>query len=292
MKLFVTAGFGQLLTPFWISRARKIAHGVRQEIPSGFYAETIHRIAGEIADSGLDAIFLVNGWLWGNPDGTGVHKDAGRKPTPGHCFDVTGEILWAWERSDNPNKGQLMLEVGPEINIDPVYKRDVEQLLECVHAVASATDVAKSQVPVIAGSVSNVRPDDGVLHLNMWVRRLKAKYWVGVHPYRTTAQPEHFEGYDSQRDMALELKQILSDRPFAITESGWHDSLQKSGGFLCKKESRFSREEVADFAQRDAEIWRELGAELYSWYQIRDGDSSDPTTQTATRNPSPKHSRS
>lgn len=275
MKLDVSAGFGELVTEPWLDRVRSVAGGIRQDIPNGLHATAVHALVREIALSGLDMISLVAGWLWGWPDGSGIHRDERRKPTPGQCFDIVGEVVWAWDEARNSNKGCLLLEVGPEINIDPVYAKNFGHLLECVSAVHQRLKVmGRQDVPIMAGSVSNIDRDDGMKYLRAWLPRLHDRYWVGVHPYRTTRKPDKFKGYASADEMKQDLLSLISGRPFAVTEAGWHDARQTYGGVFgaCKSESQFTPDEVARFAIEDIDFWKGAGAERYCWYQIRDGD--------------------
>lgn len=283
-RTYVAAGFGEPITKPWLELARKVATGVRQDIPNGLHAKAVNRLVEEVAKSGLNAIFLVGGWQWGDADGLNVHGNKDAHPTPQGVAASTAQVLWAAKHYGMEDR--TIIEVGPELNIDPLYKRDLEPLRDICHAAWGAIWTHAPGTTMIAASVSNLAKNEGMKSLEKWLRDLPEQWWAGVHPYRTRGpsdeQPDTFSGYDSPESMLSRLKQILDGRPFAITEAGWHDGEQtyKSGPLnLCTKTSQYSRGEVATWARWDIEFWREAGAELYAWYQIRDGREDDPDSE-------------
>lgn len=290
MRTYVSAGFGEPIGKTWLELARKVASGVRQDIPSGLHAQAVNRLVEEIAKSGMHAIFLIGGWLWGNPDGTYIRMNRAQKPTQAKIAATAGQVLWAAEHYGMGNR--VVLEVGPEIDIDPIYKRDLGGLEENCHAVWQAVQTHSRGTPMVAASVSNVRKRDGLRHLGKWLKRAPHRWIAGVHPYRTASRPDSFDGFGSPDQMLKELRVVLAGRKFAITEAGWHDAEQvhRVGpfGLECvprwlkfrRRTSQFSRSEVATFAQWEIDFWREAGAELFAWYQIRDGHANDPDTET------------
>lgn len=290
MKTYTVAGFGELIGKGWLELARVVASGVRQEIPNGLHARAVNRLVEEIAQSRMHAVFLVGGWLWGNPDGTHIRQSRELKPAASEVAGVASQVLWAakhygmWPRT--------ILEVGPEINIDPVYKHELRGLEDNCIAVWDVIRDGSEGVPMIAASVSNVEQGDGLKHLRRWLNRgLPIRWWSGIHPYRTRSRAEEFPSYPSPDAMLLELRRTLGGRKFAITEAGWHDAevTYKTGPFgsecvprwlkFGEKTNQFSRADVATFARQDINLWDDAGAELYTWYQIRDGLPDDPDTE-------------
>ncbi len=285
----MSAGFGEPIGRGWLELVKKVVGGVRQDIPGGLHAPAVNRLVEEIAKSGMRAIFLIGGWLWGNPDGTHIHQNRDRKPKYAELAATAGQVLWAAEFYGMGKR--VILEVGPEINIDPVYKQDTGGLEENCQAVWQAIHEHSPDTPMIAASVSNVEQLDGLKHLRKWLTHAPHRWIAGVHPYRTTSRPEKFAGFLSPDHMLKELYAVLAGRKFAITEMGWHDAEQVYHvgplGLECvprwlkfvKRTSQFSRAEVATFARQETNFWREAGAELFAWYQIRDGHDDDPNTE-------------
>lgn len=291
MKTLITTGFGEPIGRRWLELAGKLASGVRQDIPNGLDIPAVNRLVEEIARSGMHAVFLLGGWLWANPDGTHIRQNLEQKSPPAEIAATAGQVLWAAKHYGMVNR--VTLEVGSEIDIDPVYKRDLSGLEEQCHAVWQAIQTHARGTPMIAGSISNVVGRDGLKHLARWLEyKLPPRWWAGVHPYRSIARPEKFAGFASPLDMLAELRRILAGRKFAVSEMGWHDAEQtyKVGlfGWECwpkwlkfiKRNSQFSRAEVATFARWEIDFWRKAGAELFCWYQIRDGLPDDPNPES------------
>ncbi len=289
VRTYVSAGFGEPIGKLWLELARKVSGGVRQDIPNGLHAPAVNRLVEEIAKSGLRAIFLLGGWLWGNPEGTNIRTNREQKPTHAEIAATAGQVLSA---AENFGLRRVTLEVGPEINIDPIYKKELGGLEENCHAVWQAIHTHAPGTPMIAGSVSNVEKRDGLKHLARWLNyQLPPRWWVGVHPYRTRSRSDEFRGFRSSSEMLVGLGRVLAGRKFAITESGWHDAEQSYRvgpfGLECvprwlkffRRTSQFAPVEVAAFAQDDISMWRGAGAELFTWYQIRDGNAYDPDTE-------------
>jgi len=278
--VYVSAGFGELISKPWLTLVKKIAVGVRQDIPNGVYAKGVNKLVEEIAKTSLRAIFMVGGWQWGEPDGTGVHRDDGIAPTPEGVAASTAQTLWAAKHYGMSDR--VIIEVGPELNIGPRYSKDLSPLRDLCDAAWDAIKANAPGTPMIAASVSNVGKDSGMRALKRWMRGLPPAWIAGVHPYRTRGpredQPDTFGGYVSPTEMLGELYEILDGKRFAVTEAGWHTARQKykSGPLnLCTKTSEYSRAEVATWARWDIDFWRKAGAELYTWFQIRDGAPGD-----------------
>lgn len=280
MRLMVAAGFGELIGEVWLGHAAKIAHGIRQEIPNGVHAQPVNKLVEELSHSGTAAVLHVAGWLWGDVDGTNIHKDEHRKPSPEATYGIAAQTLWAVRQYGLEH---AYLESGPELNIDPVFKKDLGLLEEHCWAAWEAIQKSDRKVPLIAASVSNLTRKGGMRSLEKWVARCPKDWWIGIHPYRTRGplekQPELFEGFGSSGQMLTTLKDVLDGRKFALTEAGWHNGEQKYKGGplnLCTRVSQYGQAEVATWARWDIGFWREAGAELYTWYQIRDGEPDAP----------------
>lgn len=93
MRLHTCAGFGELITPPWLERVKKVATGVRQEIPNGAHHPDVERLVAEISSRQLEATILINGWMWIDPETGRVWQDKKTKPEPEHvgAFAVESE---------------------------------------------------------------------------------------------------------------------------------------------------------------------------------------------------------
>jgi hypothetical protein len=283
LPLYTSAGFGEVIGTAWLNRIKAVANGVRQEIPNGAHGDAVNRLVREVADSGLKALFLVGGWVWVNPDGSGAHEDKDRKAPVDETVAQARQLMWACGEYGLTTSGRLIVECGPELDIDPEYKRDTTRLAELCHGVSEvvADHNTVTVTPMVAASVSNVTVGR-IDRLAAWLDPLPSSWWAGVHPYRTRGpsheQPAYFPEFDSAEDMRTYLDAALNGKRYAITEAGWHDGMQRYsvGPFgIRKKWSHYTREEIASYAKWDVGFWSnpDYGTlpELYSWFQIRDG---------------------
>lgn len=280
MDICVSAQFGELLPPRILKQIQDLRVGVRGILPNGARHQEVERLVGQIArDIAYPSIFLVAVWDWFDA-ATGRHwQDREAKPSPQHVADLTRSFLAVVESQGALD--QFRLDVGTEINIDPVFKKDMGLLREqCEAARAVMREKYGARAPrVIAASVSNIHRDDGMKHLKKWCREIDEDFDISIHPYRTTDPPDVFRGYRDEGEMFRALKDIIGPRRFHVTECGWHDWEQTyhvGPWGSIEKRSQFTPEQVAAFTKDDLERWERLGALSYTIYQIQDGPKGGP----------------
>jgi hypothetical protein len=223
-------------------------------------------------------VIAIGGWDAYNHDRQIVSlRENTWRPTPEALSNEAGELARQLKLRGDMSK-RFSIEVGPEANIDVVYKKDMALMQDTLAACTEAIRVEDNGlIQIIGPSVSNLARDG-----RKYMKRLIKKHPLGVlvnfHPYRTGSEADDFGGM-TPREMAEWLMDTLEGRKFGITEAGWHDAKYRyfTGPFGCKKVYyQWTQAQVAEFAAWDIDYWKALRAEFYTWYQVRDGEAMDP----------------
>lgn len=274
MRLFIHLGFGHPVPVDWAKRALRVSHGARHVIPTGSNSSEISRLVGNVQENGFrEGVFSLAPWESMTPDRkVGSYRESKWRPSPEATAQEARQLEFEI-RSRGFDETKFFVEVMPEIDIDPVYKKNLGLVLETVTAVREAT-----RLSVVSPAVATLA-SRGRKYLEKLVPKLPPGVLVNFHPYRTGGEPNEFEGFDSLEKVAEYILDLVGGRGFGMTEVGWHNAeqIKKSGCFGLKKTRfSFSEAEVADFYRRDVKLFRALGARFYNWFQIRDGLPDDP----------------
>ncbi len=280
MRKFVQLGFGKEAGWSWHEKVLKVAQGARYVIPVGSWASDISQIVDEPHRYGVnEGVFSVCPWdILIHQGGETYHdtiRDKTWRPEPEQIAKEAQQLEHEMVRR---GMSEWYIEVGPEINIDPVYKKNHGLIADTVEAVYEAVKT----FPIVGPAVSNLAKD-GRRHLERFTPRLPGNTLMCFHPYRTTSPADKFEGFGTPQELCEYVLAVAGGRGMAITEAGWHDAKQiyHTGCLgLKKRESHFTRQQVAEFCRWDFEFWCAMGVEFYTWYQNRDGAPNDPNTES------------
>jgi hypothetical protein len=267
MKRLLNAGSGKPLGSTLLQWIKEWGFdGIRQDIPLGAPAEYITTLIQEVADAQMTGCFIVGGWCYwdnGNLDMRTVAPDI---PEAAEHAAQVAALMQATSCRGFVNVGN-----EPDITESMSEERFVELCQSCLDSMRSVVPL----IEMITGGVHNISRNGGFKYLEKCVKlglptgRDYANVFVGVHPYRTGLEPwEPFEG-DSMSKWADRIYGTAG--PFAIDEVGWHSAPQTKGRWPCKKQFRFSFDDIKRFAKWEQDHWLAYGAQLYVWYQINDG---------------------
>jgi hypothetical protein len=112
-----------------------------------------------------------------------------------------------------------------------------------------------------------------------WLKASIAAGWpedvgVSIHRYPPNGgRPEHpQQGFGSREHEVDRLRAIIGDRPFGVSEFGYHRGEQSlRQGWFGRKRWRWTPEEQAQFTAWEFEFWRAMGAAFACAYQINSG---------------------
>ena len=257
MYLLLEAGFGSQLGKVDREQIASMKFdGIRQDIPVGAPEDVIAGLVKNAQKNFSHNVFIVGGWAhWYD---LGFVHDRTIEHSPA---EVERDALIVC-RLARPTD---YIEVGNEWNITPQYRDDPEKYIETVARVRLAINH-----PMLAGSVSGL-DDGGLSAFRKVFPLLHPQIIVSFHPYRQTHEP----WVDGRRmtEVANEIKSY--NRRFAVSECGWHtNEMSEAKAFprcLQKRYWSWTDEQVGYFFRWEIGFWGLAGAELYTWYQHRDG---------------------
>lgn len=110
---------------------------------------------------------------------------------------------------------------------------------------------------------------------------------ASVHYYAHGYARDPHPGFASRDAEVAALKAIIGDRPFAVTETGYHVAAQPRYTDWRKNipglTVRWTEGQIAAFVAEDFAFWEHHGAEFVVIYQLADGESDTPIDRYGIR---------
>lgn len=91
------------------------------------------------------------------------------------------------------------------------------------------------------------------------------RYTADSGPGESFAAPH--QGFDDRAAEVRHITRFIGDRPWAISEFGYHTAARKS----CFRSKRWTDDQVATLVSQEFEFWTEMGASFATLYQVTDG---------------------
>lgn len=165
-----------------------------------------------------------------------------------------------------------MIEIGNEPDLARApWKSNPEDLAKAFAECYGIIREFSSSARVLTPSVSNLNVR-GIDYLNrMYLARyddgalvIPAGAECAIHRYPHDGDPDKPHEKFRSRDREVErMKEIIGDRPFHVTETGFANYMYKG---------RFTSDvRVANIFERELAFWTRHGAASVFWYQINDG---------------------
>jgi hypothetical protein len=118
---------------------------------------------------------------------------------------------------------------------------------------------------------------------------LPERFKVSMHryPYGDKPQSPH-PGASSRADEVRQLRDIIGDRAFGVSECGYHTALRKYDDW---RRNFFPRvhppswidPQIVEFRKWERRFWEEQGAEFLSWFCLDDGPRDIPDHRSGIR---------
>lgn len=174
-------------------------------------------------------------------------------------------------------------DIGTDNNGVPMAPSAYAAMVFEVKAWANARRAAGQAIRVWAGAVSNLHAR-GFSFLRAAIPLLPDGVGISAHWY-APAGTDMRAGHDhlSRQQEVDTLKALAGDRPWAITESGWHTAQQSKGWWIFKRRWRWTDAQVAACVAVETEFWRAQGASLFVLYQLNDGLNDTPLERYGVR---------
>jgi hypothetical protein len=260
VKIFVSAGFSEILHPEVAARCQSVARGIR----TGLAVNDEHPMVAELVRDTLryfdEAIFIIGGWDWRIGGKLIQDRDADLEPQGQHLANQCESLIAEWG-AQGGDTAKLWIEIGNELD-GSRWKEDLRSFyriaMKCYERVRSVSDA----VHVITGSTMNLNKEwgwkrGGFEVLDELCKMLWPKDTIqGLHPYRGGGR--FWPSFDSEAEALEELRRILRGRELAITEMGWASGT----GHTDEAIAAMMREEIA--------MWRAFGARCFVTYQVQD----------------------
>lgn len=274
MRLFLNAGFGEPIGVEALDLIRRLGFsGVRQDVVKGDVAEALCQ---ELGASTLTPILLVGGGK--------MRVDRTDGASPEAIIELARHVAIQAERCglfDREFPAAIELGNEPDTFDTQQYHNRPDLFARVVREGAAAIRQLSTRAVVVSGGVGNTS-DFNLDYLSRAIAfGLPDDCAIGYHCYRTTATPgTPHKRFRSRDEEFTRLRQVVGSRPIWCTEVGWHTapSTVKTGWF-SKKKIRFSDEQVAAFFQEEADIHARNGAEVFAWFQHKDGTNPDAYEQ-------------
>lgn len=234
-------GFGRLLGVDLLAALR--ARGVkmiRSEYLEVLSACDLHALIGEVVQADLHPLSVLRpdqcGWL----------------PSPDEFGPLEIEV---WNE--------------PDLGTFPTPRLTPEQYAQ---AVADAVAVCPGGHRLWCGVISNLDLDS-LQWLEASIRRWPAHVGVSVHRYPPNGgRPDQpHQGFGSREHEVERLRALTGDRPWMVTECGYHTAEQSTGRWPRKKTWHWTDDEVATFVRWEWDFWARAGAAAAVLYQLNDG---------------------
>lgn len=160
--------------------------------------------------------------------------------------------------------GGVNIEIRSEPDIHGISPDDYRLQIEAAYSEARQRGLI-----LWAGTVSNLN-ERGIEYL----RALRPQDWpadlpVSVHWYPHGRSPlDPHPGFATREAEVAALKDIIGDRPWGVSEMGYHTGRNLCLGFWPW---RWSDADVARHAEFEWKFWAHHGARFAVWYQLADG---------------------
>lgn len=159
----------------------------------------------------------------------------------------------------------ITIEVGnePDLACDE-WKEHPERLAQTFSECYETIRGYSPTVRVLSPSISNLNAR-GIDYLNRMYREgIPAGAECAIHRYPHKGQPDlAHEGFKSRDREVERLKEIIGDRPFHVTETGFSEYEYRG--------NHTDPMLIADYFEREVEFWERHGAASMFWYQFQDG---------------------
>lgn len=170
-----------------------------------------------------------------------------------------------------PDLGPLDVEISNEPNLGtpPAARQtSIEYAIDVQHVAEALGDTHR----LWAGVISNL--DRKALQ---WLRESidhwPAQVGVSVHRYPPTgAGPAvAHAGHEQRENEVAELQGIIGNRPWGVSECGYHTAEWSTGWWLWRHAHRLTDQQVAEYTAWEADFWTQQNARFFCAYQINDG---------------------
>lgn len=267
--MFVNAGFGELIGHQGVAAIRQMGlAGVRQGASPATDPNVLRLLLRELAAAGLKVVWLLGGGRLVAPDGSAWSP---------RDLSAHAETILDLAAAERLPRESLWLEVTNEPDLaHPDYANAPERAAEAAWAVA---DAVQGDVPVIAGSISNLNRRGLAYLAGMQRAGLPPQVVVGFHryPHRDGPWVPH-PGFHSRSDEWRAFREIVGARRVACTEVGHHTAERTWGLFGCHR-VRLTDAQAAEHLLWDLGAFSAGRVELVAIYQLNDG----PTNQAIDR---------
>lgn len=274
MRLFVVAGFSNLLEYKFIPKTQVIAHGIRTGPAVNDGHERIEKLVENTLEHFKEAIFIVGGWDWRDesiethhPGNLYQRRDANLKDMTEHLANQCTQIISNW-RYFGGEDSNLWIEFGNELDLTDTWKHDIDGFYRTAMTSYETIRSLSSSVRFITGSTSNFHRKP---KYQCWrsprgweiLKKLREFDWPkdtyqGLHPYRNDLPHEQWKHWKDWNEALQRLDYILNGRRVAITEMGWHSG------------SKWDDFQIAEHINKEIGAWIKVNAGCYVHYQIQD----------------------
>lgn len=153
--------------------------------------------------------------------------------------------------------------------------------------LARAFDAAANGRPLWGPCASNLSKR-GFDYLDATVSALPPSFRISLHRYSYGAFPSDAHPPAASREAEVDrLKRIIGDRPFGLSESGFHQARQPQYGGWRKNfrywDITLSDQQQAENLIVDGQFWERHGAAFWVIFQIDDGPTGIPEHQFGIR---------
>ena len=280
--------------------SKAAAQGYRGPLPEEEQRK-VKRYLQAIFNQRIDGKSLDDIHAWGYD---GIRVDAQQQRTAEDAALLAQDVLdhgmtplvivaEAWQVAALPAGAQVEVRNEPDIGTNEQLSVDryMGIAFECINAARRREQDLGARMPVWIGAVSNLN-ERGIKYLDEMFR----KYWrqipddvgVSVHRYPNGGYNESpwkpHDGFHTREHEAARLKDIIAhsptqsfpyDRPFGVSEMGYHTGPRKSRTLFGEKTARWTDEDVYWNLRWEFNFWAEQKAAFLTVYQLTDGPTDD-----------------
>jgi hypothetical protein len=275
MKLYSSAGFANVNHPVIGQGVVETAHGMRTGLANNDGHDRIAALVEDALRWGDSHVFIVAGWDWrdeSKPDHTpgAIYGDRKTRPDVVHIGNQAINLINDWRRAGGKDEN-LTIDVGNELDITDTWRgRKICEFRDFFLHVYDRIRSTSAEVKIVSASSSNWRKKPQFWRSRRGYETLKALRDMklpadtlqGLHPYRNDLPFHEWHDWDHTEGLEV-LRDVLDGRTVAITEMGWHSR------------GNWNDEQIADFINAEIRMWRDFGADSFTYYQIQDGPKPD-----------------
>jgi hypothetical protein len=178
-------------------------------------------------------------------------------------FDIPIDVACDVELDNEPD-------IGIEHAGQPVHSYEYRARIAEAHAAIWSRRSDGQDIRLWVGSASNFN-ERGLNWIDSIMPAVRSNVGVSIHwyPHGTDPHGRH-PGFSSRLEEVRTFFRIIGARQWAITETGWHTAPMVSG-WLFKRATRRTDEQVAAAASQEFTRWAACGASFAVLYQVNDG---------------------